>query len=108
MLCSMDMASGSENLVLFNTFRLASMATLSVVVITRNEERNLAACLDSAPFADEIVIVDDGSTDSTLEVGRRYTDRIFERRLDGGEIDAIQKESLLALFVDTFRWGKQS
>jgi glycosyltransferase involved in cell wall biosynthesis len=58
------------------------MATLSVVVITRDEEHNLADCLDTVPFADEVVVVDDGSTDATLEIARRYTDRIFERRLD--------------------------
>lgn len=58
------------------------MATVSVVVITRNEEPVLADCLQSVPFADEIVVVDDGSTDGTLGVARRFTNRIFERRLD--------------------------
>lgn len=58
------------------------MRTLSVVVITRNEQDNLAPCLDTVPFADEIVIVDDYSEDATLEVARRYTDRIFTRRLE--------------------------
>ncbi len=58
------------------------MATLSLVVITRNEEDNLAECLDSAAWCDEIVIVDDGSTDSTRDIARRYTDRVYERELD--------------------------
>jgi glycosyltransferase involved in cell wall biosynthesis len=58
------------------------MQTLSVVVITKNEEKNLAACLDTVPFADEIVIVDDESTDGTLEVAARYTDKVFTRRLE--------------------------
>lgn len=58
------------------------MQTLSVVVITRNEEDNLAACLDSVAFADEIVVVDDGSTDATREVAARYTDRVLSRKLD--------------------------
>jgi (heptosyl)LPS beta-1,4-glucosyltransferase len=58
------------------------MATLAVVVITRNEESNLAACLDAVPFATEVVVVDDGSTDATREIAARYTDKVFSRDLD--------------------------
>jgi len=58
------------------------MQTLTVVVITRNEEDNLAACLDSVPFANEIIVVDDGSTDATREVAARYTDKVLSRKLD--------------------------
>lgn len=58
------------------------MSDLSVVVITRDEEENLRACLESVPFASEYVIVDDGSTDRTLEVAAEFTDRIFHRALD--------------------------
>jgi glycosyltransferase involved in cell wall biosynthesis len=58
------------------------MATLSLVVITRNEEDNLAECLDSAAWCDEIVIVDDGSTDATRDIARRFTDKVCERKLD--------------------------
>ena len=47
---------------------MASRAPLSVTVITRNEERNLARCLMSVSWADEIVVVDSGSTDRTREV----------------------------------------
>lgn len=51
---------------------------LSVVLITHNEEINITDCLDSVAWADEIVIVDSGSTDRTLELARRYTASIFE------------------------------
>lgn len=54
------------------------MSTLSIIVITRNEAHNLPRCLDSVPFADEIVIVDSQSTDGTREVARRYTDKVFD------------------------------
>jgi glycosyltransferase involved in cell wall biosynthesis len=49
---------------------------LSVIVITRDEEANLAQCLASVAFARELAIVDSGSTDGTLEVARRFGARI--------------------------------
>ena len=46
------------------------MASLSVVVIVKNEARNIEACLRSVAFADEILVLDSGSTDNTLEIAR--------------------------------------
>ncbi len=43
---------------------------LSVVIITKNESRNIAACLESVRFADEIIVLDSGSTDGTAEIAR--------------------------------------
>ena len=56
--------------------------SLSVVVITRNEERSLAMTLEPVRFADEIVIVDDESTDTTREIAAQFTDRVLVRRLE--------------------------
>jgi glycosyltransferase involved in cell wall biosynthesis len=50
---------------------------LSVTVIALNQEANIGPCLESAAFADEIVVLDTGSTDKTVETARQYTDRIF-------------------------------
>ncbi|MFZ5453398.1 MAG: glycosyltransferase family 2 protein [Thermodesulfobacteriota bacterium] len=50
---------------------------LSVTVIALNEEANIVPCLESVRFADEIIVVDSGSTDRTLELARNFTDRIF-------------------------------
>lgn len=55
-----------------------SRATVAIVMMTKNEERRLPACLDRvAGWADEIVIIDDASTDATLAVARRYGAKIF-------------------------------
>lgn len=51
---------------------------VSAVVIAFNEERNIAACLESLRWADEIVVVDSGSVDGTQEIARRYTDKVFD------------------------------
>jgi glycosyltransferase involved in cell wall biosynthesis len=55
---------------------------VSVVVIARNEEDNIADCLRSASWADEIVVVDDHSTDRTVEIARQFTDKVFSRKMD--------------------------
>jgi glycosyltransferase involved in cell wall biosynthesis len=55
---------------------------VSVVVITKNEEDNIAECLKSVSWADELVVLDDNSTDKTVEIAKRYTDRVESRKMD--------------------------
>ncbi len=57
--------------------------TLSVVIITKNEEGNIRDCLESARWADEIVVVDACSSDRTIEVAGAYTSRVFVRPWPG-------------------------
>lgn len=52
---------------------------LSVVVITRNAERELPACLASVKHFDEILVVDSGSTDDTVAVATRYGARVLHQ-----------------------------
>jgi len=59
------------------------MDRLSVVVITLNEEKKLDRCLGPVAWADEIIIVDSGSTDGTLDVAGRYTDKVFQNPWEG-------------------------
>jgi glycosyltransferase involved in cell wall biosynthesis len=55
------------------------MITISLCMIVRNEAEGLANCLSSVKgIADEIVIVDTGSTDQTKEIAAQFTDRIFD------------------------------
>ena len=58
-------------------------AKLSVVMITLNEEHNLARALDSVKWAAEIVIVDTFSQDRTKEIAKKYTDRIYDLKWSG-------------------------
>lgn len=51
---------------------------LSVVIITKNEENRIKACLESVKWADEIVVLDNGSADKTLDIAKDYTKNIFK------------------------------
>lgn len=44
------------------------MSSLTVTVITKNEEQNIEACLRSVPFADQLLVLDSGSTDATAKI----------------------------------------
>lgn len=56
------------------------MNKISIFIICKNEERIIESCLKQASkLADEIIIVDSGSTDSTLEICKNYTDKIFHQ-----------------------------
>jgi glycosyltransferase involved in cell wall biosynthesis len=52
-------------------FRLVELSKLSVIIITRNEAANIEACLASVAFADEVIVVDSGSTDATAELAKK-------------------------------------
>ena len=56
---------------------------LSVVVITKDEEERLRACLESVAWADEVIVVDAESTDKTAQIAREFTDRVWVRPWPG-------------------------
>ena len=54
------------------------MNKLSISIITKNEASNIKRCLESVKWADEIIVVDSGSTDGTLEICKNYHCKIIE------------------------------
>lgn len=81
---------------------------ISAAVLTFNEERNIRRCLESLAWADEIVVVDSGSTDRTVELARALAHRVVHRPWSGFR---SQRTAALAecahewvLFVDADEW----
>ncbi len=69
-------------------------STLSIAIITLNEAANLARTLESVRWADEIVVVDSGSTDATRAIAESYGARFLEESWRGF---AAQKNYALSL-----------
>lgn len=71
------------------------MPSLSVTVITKNEAHNIEACLRSVAFADEVIVLDSGSTDATVNLAVSMGAKVSERT--DWEGFGIQKNRALAL-----------
>lgn len=59
------------------------MPKLSVIIIVKNEAENIADCIKSAYFADEVVVVDSGSSDNTLALAKKLGARVFNKPWQG-------------------------
>lgn len=76
-----------------------SRKNLSAVLIVKNEEANLPQCIESLSWVDEIVVVDSGSTDRTMEIAREYGARVLETPWFG-----FGKTKQLAVDAATHDW----
>ncbi|MBL7170786.1 MAG: glycosyltransferase, partial [Candidatus Omnitrophica bacterium] len=56
---------------------------ISAIVITKDEEKNIARCLSSISWVDEIIVVDSESTDKTVELARKFTTHVFTKPWEG-------------------------
>ncbi len=55
---------------------------ISVLILTHNEEANIADCLQSVCWADDVLVIDSGSTDRTVEIAQEWGARVMHRPFD--------------------------
>jgi glycosyltransferase involved in cell wall biosynthesis len=59
------------------------MDKISAIVITKDEEKNINQCLESIKWVDEIIVVDAESDDKTIELAKKFTDKVFLKKWEG-------------------------
>jgi glycosyltransferase involved in cell wall biosynthesis len=59
------------------------MKNISIIIIAKNEEENLKRCLENSSWANEIILVDSGSTDNTLEIAKNFNVKIYFNKWEG-------------------------
>ena len=59
------------------------MSTITAIILARNEEQHIADCIKSIQCADEILVIDDGSTDRTIEIAEDLGAKVIPHPLNG-------------------------
>ncbi len=57
--------------------------SITVLILAKNEEKNIADCIQSALFADEVIVIDDLSTDSTVEIAQSLGAKVCRHAMEG-------------------------
>src|ERR1700749_2423337 len=60
---------------------------VSVIILTKNEEKNIKACLDSVAWCDEKIVIDDHSEDKTVEIAKKMGAKVYPRLLENDFAD---------------------
>lgn len=81
------------------------MSTVTVIILAKNEEQNIKDCIDTVGFADEVLVIDDFSTDQTPEIAASMDARVVQHAMNGDwggqQTFAIQEaKSKWILFLD--------
>lgn len=76
-----------------------SREKISVLVGAKNAENDIRDCLETVKWADEIIVVDDFSTDRTVELARQYTDKVFQKKMS-----AWPEQRHFAVSKASYRW----
>jgi hypothetical protein len=82
------------------------MPKLTVVILTKNEEKNIAECIESVSWADEVLVLDGGSTDKTVDIAKGLGCRVVERPFRGfadqrnAALDLVENEWVFFIDAD--------
>ena len=82
------------------------MSTVTAIILARNEEQHIVDCIKSIQFADEILVIDDGSTDQTVSLATGLGAKVIPHPLNGDwsqqrRFGISQAQSEWILFVDS-------
>jgi glycosyltransferase involved in cell wall biosynthesis len=77
------------------------MSTISTIIITKNESQNIADCIESVLWTDEIIVLDCGSTDYTQNICKKYAPKV---KLHETDWPGFGKQKNRALSLATSNW----